>query len=76
MYWGTVGEVYVEEALLSPLGLFSHGGASIDGEMSYLIFSKDNKFLVELKKSELKNIGKIYSIYLRENKLKRILVNG
>lgn len=77
MIWGTT-EGNCQEELLSPLGLYSSGGGSLNGKLSYIIYSKNmkNNFKYEIEfdrlKKDIKKVQQAYQKYLRKEKIKKI----
>lgn len=75
--WG-VDSGSCAENLLSPLGLISYGGGTLNSKMSYIIHSKskNNNFRYEIEcdklENNIKNVEKIYKIYLRKEKLEKL----
>jgi len=72
MVWFVDGDT--QEKILDQYGLYSSGGSHNDNGMTYYVRSKGkDNFVVELLEEELHTAGELYKVYLRENKLKRIL---
>ena len=77
MIWGTT-EGNCQEELLSPLGLYSSGGGSLNGKLSYIIYSKSEKdnFKYEIEcdrlKKDINKVQQAYKKYLRKEKIKKI----
>ena len=78
--WGVENGTCAEE-LLSPLGLVSYGGGTLNNKMSYIIYSKlkNNKFKYEIEFDKLKDnieeVKKAYQLYLRKEKILKIKKN-
>lgn len=70
--WGVEGNGNLKEELLNPYDLHCHGGSSNEKGMAYRIYHKTNGFEIYLIENEIVDIGKYYTKYLREKKLKRI----
>ena len=78
--WGYSGEWEergYDEIRLRKLGLKCSGGGqwgNFNGMKleTYYVFSRDNTFNMELSKEEVDNIDRLYNVYLRKYKLKRL----
>lgn len=78
MVWGT-DSGKIQEERLNRLGLYCYGGGSKEGQMSYRIYSdNDKKFKLELTQKEFDNIEEYFKIYTRSRKLNKIKlkING
>ena len=78
--YGTIGlwdEIGFDENRLRKLGLKCTGGGSygaFNGQRleTYNIYNIDKSFYMELSRDEFDNVDRIYNIYLRRYKLKRL----
>jgi len=75
MIWGTTGYSKCREDILEPLELYSFGGSEMNGKMTYIIHSyNDKNFKLEVYFDDIDNISKNKEVkkLLRNKKLERI----
>lgn len=72
MIWGVDGG-NTQEEILKPLGLYSNGGSSRNGKMTYFIYKiSDGKFFYEIECDKIKDIYKLFKEFQRKDKILKI----